>query len=239
MIDRAAALPAQDAEAVRVIDDQEATGVLADLREFGQPADVAFHRVNALDNQHLGRRGRHVLDHLAQVLGIVVTETLNGRHRKPNAIPEAGMDVFVCQDEVALLGKSGDGGEAGNIAGDTDVAGLPAEKGGEFFLERGVIGARTIGNARTRRAGTPGLGAGAARLDDLGVEGQAEVIVAGEHDHIPPLQPDVRALLRLHGVVVGLVFQPHLRRVIILRAIDDGFFGLGEKGQSHGNGWGE
>ena len=83
-----------------------------------------------------------------------------------------------------------------------DVAGLQAEEGGEFLLEGVVVGAGTVGYAGAGRAGAPAGHGALAGLDDLRVEGESEVIVAGEHHQIAAVEADVGALLRLHGVVV-------------------------------------
>ena len=53
VIDGAAALPTEHAEAVGVVEHGEAAGFLADLRNLGQAANVALHRIDALDKQHL------------------------------------------------------------------------------------------------------------------------------------------------------------------------------------------
>ena len=145
------------------------------------------------------------------------------------------MDVLVGDDGVALLREARDGGAAGNVAGDADVAGLAAEERGELLLKFGVVGAGAVGDAGAGGASAPFARGLAGGLDHLWVKGQAEVIVAGEHHHVAPLQADARALLRLHRVIVGLVFEAHLRRVVILRAFDDRLLGLGEQRQGHGS----
>jgi hypothetical protein len=71
------------------------------------------------------------------------------------------------------------------------VAGFAAEEGGEFFLELDVEGAGAVGGAGAGGAGAPLEEGGAAGLDDLGVEGKPEVIVARQHDHLAAVEPDV------------------------------------------------
>ncbi len=218
MIDGAAALPAEDAEAMGIVEHGEAPVFLGDFGEFGQARDVAFHRVNALDHEHLGHVLTHRPEHLAQIVRAVVAEALDRGHREPDAVPEARVDVFVGEDDVALLGKRRHARKAGEITGDVDVAGLAPEEVGEFFLQLDVVGARPVRGAGAGRAGAPLEHRGAPGLDDLGVKRKPEVVVAGEHDCLLAVQPDRRALLRLHGVVVGRVFEPHLRRVVIAAA---------------------
>ena len=109
VIDGAAALPAEDAETVGVVDHGETAGLLADLRELRQAADVAFHRIHALDHEHFGRDKGNGFQDVPQVLGVVVAEALDRGHRQADAIPQAGMDIFIGEDHVALLRKSGDG----------------------------------------------------------------------------------------------------------------------------------
>jgi hypothetical protein len=61
------------------------------------------------------------------------------------------------------------------------------------------------------------------------MEGQAEVVVARQHDHLLAVEPDRRALLGLHGVVEGRVFQPHLCRVVVAATGLNRLLGLGKE----------
>ena len=87
------------------------------------------------------------------------------------------------------------------------MAGLAAEEGGELFLELQVVGARAVGEPGAGRAGAPSWQRRPAGLDHLRVEGQAEVVVARQHDHVAAVEPDGRALLGLHGMVERAYFS--------------------------------
>jgi hypothetical protein len=77
-------------------------------------------------------------ENVAQVIGAVVRKPFHRRHREPDAIPEARVDIFVGEDDVALLRERGDARKTGQIAGDVDVAGFAAEKCRESLLELDV-----------------------------------------------------------------------------------------------------
>ena len=246
VIDGAATLAAEDAEAVGVVEDGEAAVFFGDFGELWEAGDVAFHGVDALNDEHLGgiAAGGGGGD-FAEVVGAVVRETLHRGAGELDAFPETGVDVLVGENDVTLLGEGGDAGETGEVAGGVDVAGFAAEEGGEFFLELEVEGAGTVGDAGAGGGGAPFEEGSAAGFDDLGVEREPEVIVAGEHDHLAAIQVHGGALLRVHGVVVGVVFQPHLRRVVIAEAVLNGLFVFAKEGERHvwakrcaaGRGW--
>ena len=77
LIRGAAALFAEDAEAVGVVQDGENFVFGGDGGDLRQAADVAFHRVNALDDEQLGGGAGRGRDDLPEVLGIVVRESLD------------------------------------------------------------------------------------------------------------------------------------------------------------------
>ena len=158
--------------------------------------------------------------------GLLWEKTFDGRGGETNAVPEARVDVFIRKNGVSLLRKSGDAGEAGKVTGGVDMAGLLAEERGEFFLKLDMVGARAVGHAGAGGAGAPFEESGAGSLDDLGMKGEPEVIVAREHDHVAALETDGGALLRLHRVVVGRVAQTELGgRIIAAAAANTGGFG--------------
>ncbi len=170
VIHRAASLPAEHAEAVGVVDDVEAIVFFGDGDELRQAGDVSLHRVDALGDHHLRGGGGKAGSDGAQVVGIVVGETLDVGGGQADAVPEARVDVFIGKDDVTLLGEGGDAGETRQITGGVDVAGLAAEEIGELFLQLDVIGAGAVGDACAGGAGAPFEEGGAAGLDDLGVE---------------------------------------------------------------------
>ena len=56
---------------------------------------------------------------------------------------------------------------------------------------------------------------------------------SGFHDHVAAVEPHVGARLGFHRVVVRRVLQPHLRRVIVLAAGEQGFPVAGEEAERH------
>ena len=113
------------------------------------------------------------------------------------------------------------------------MTGLAAEEIREFFLELNVERAGTVGDAGAGRTRAPFEEGRAARFDDFGVKRQPEIIIAREHNHLAASKFYGGALLGLHGVVVGGVFQPHLGRVIIATAGQHCLFIFGEEGERH------
>ena len=217
VVDRAAALAAEDAEAMGVVEHREAAVLLGDLGELRQAGDVALHRVDALDDEHLRRRRdrwRSATSRRSSGLLWEKRSTVAMERRMPSQRQEwmflSARMTSPFWAKVATVDRHG------KVAGGVDVAGLAAEEGGELFLQLDVEGARAVGRARAGGAGAPFARGGAGGLDDLGMEGQPEVIVARKHDHVASVQADGRALLRLHRVVVRRVFQPHLGRVVVV-----------------------
>ena len=113
--------------------------LVGDLPELRQPGDVPLHRVNALDHEHLRRVGANRGEDFAQVVRAVMREPLDRRHGQPDAVPQARVDVFVREDDVALLRKRRDAREAGKITRDMNMTGFASEQSGEFLLELDVI----------------------------------------------------------------------------------------------------
>ena len=175
----------------------------------------------------------NAFDELAQILGIVVRKALEGGQRETDAVPHAGVDVLVGQDHITALGEGGDGGHAREVAGHADMAGFTVEEGRELFFQIDVVGAGTVGQAGAGGARAPFQHGGAARLDHGGVKGEAEIIVAGQHDHVAAVQADVRALLPLHGVVIRRVLQPHFGGVVVAASLHDRLLVPGEQSQRH------
>ena len=143
------------------------------------------------------------------------------------------MKVFIGQDDIALLGKGRDARHARKIAGGMHVAGFAPEEGGEFFLELEMVGARAVGGAGPGGGGAPLEHGGATGFDDLGMEGEAEIVVARQHDHVAAIEPDLGAALRLHGEVVGRVLEAHLGRVIVAATRQNRLLVVREEGKRH------
>ena len=227
MVGGAAAFVAEDAEAVGVVHDEEAILFLGGGDDFGNGRDVALHGVNAFEGDDLGGFGGLVGKEFAEVGGVVVGEAFGAGLGQANAGPNGGVEVFVAEDDVAFLGEGLDGRHAGDVAGDGDVAGFLADEGGEFFLEALVVGAAAVGEAGAGGAGAP-FGEGAlAGGDDFGMVGEAEVIIAAEHDHLAPIEPHMGADLAIESVIIGLIAKAEAGGLVLAAAIGDGIAGLG------------
>lgn len=229
----AAALAAEDAEAVGVVEHGEHFVGGGGFEEGGEGGDVAFHRVDAFDGEEFGGVAGELGGDVAEIGGVVVGEAFEGGGGEAGAVPHAGVDVFIGEDDVALLREGGEAGEAGEVAGGVDLAGFFAEEGGEFGFEGEVVGAGAVGDAGAGGAGAPFEEGGAGGLDGFGVEGEAEVVVAGEHDHVAAVEADAGALLPLGGVVVGGVAEAELGGGVVAAAVGDRVLAFREEGKGH------
>lgn len=234
VIDRATTLAAEDTKAVGIVEDGETAEVFHGGEEFGDPGDVPFHRIHAFEHEHLWGVGGKGGGDLAEILDAVMGEPFDGGVRQPDAVPKAGVKVFVREDDVAFLGEAGDAGHARQITCGVDVAGFTTEEGGEFFFELDMVGAGAVGGAGAGGAGAPFEHGGTAGLDDLWVEGKAKVVVAREHDHVAAVVSDVGTLLCVDGPIVGGVLESHLRGVVVAAAREDGLGAFREEGERHG-----
>ena len=160
-------------------------------------------------------------------------EPLDGGVREADPVPEAGVDVLVREDDVALLRERGDARKAGQVACGVDVARLAPEEVGHPLLKLDVVGSGAVRRPRPGGARAPFGERRPARLDHLGMKREPEVVVARKHDHLLAVQVDGRALLGVHGVVERRVPQAHLGRVVLAATAQDGLLVLQEKGDRH------
>ena len=126
---------------------------------------------------------------------ILVAEDLDRRPREPRAVDDAGVVQLVGEDEVLFAQDGADRAGVGRKAALEDDAGFDVLEAGDLFFELHV-------DAHGSGDGAHGAGAHAERarggqrgLNELGVVGQAQVVVAGQVDDFAPVVVADRGLL--------------------------------------------
>ena len=113
------------------------------------------------------------------------------------------------------------------------MAGFLAEEVGQFLRQFEVLGASAVGQAGSGGGGPPTFQSFAASFQYLGVVGEAEVVVAGEHEVLPSFPDYAGAALAFKGVVVDVVLQPEAGGFVRANPSPYGIFVLLEKRQGH------
>jgi len=103
VIDGTTPLPAEHAEAVGVVEHAEGAIIFGDLRDFGQPADVPLHRVNALDDDHFRVSAPTVAMTSRKSAGLLCEKRSTVAARR---MPSRGrVEILVGEDDVAFWAK--------------------------------------------------------------------------------------------------------------------------------------
>ena len=206
MVDRAAAVPAEHARGVGVVHHDRRPELLGRGDDLRQRRDVAVHAEDAVrdDEDQAVRRparvGAALLAGLAQQLaqgrGVLVREDDARRLAHPHAVDDRGVVERVGDDQVVLAGHDRD--DAG-VGGEARLEGqhrLGVLELGQLGLEPLVD--RHVAGDRPDRAGA---GPEVARRRDrrfleLGVRGEAQVVVRGEVDQLLAVDHDLGRLGR-------------------------------------------
>ncbi|GAA2724121.1 hypothetical protein GCM10010315_53080 [Streptomyces luteosporeus] len=174
-----AAAVAEHAQAVRVVDQQGRAVLPAGGGEGGQRGGIA---VDGEDGVGHGDRPPAVgRERLAHGLGVGVRDDGLAGTGQARAVDEGGVVGLVAHQQGLVRGGSGeggDGGEVGGVAGGEHEGRLEAAEGGEFLLQAGVQLGAAGDQAGTGGAGAPVPGRLRRGGGDLGVAGQAQVVVA-------------------------------------------------------------
>ena len=185
VIDRAAAIAAQNAGGVRVIDHHDGAVFVGNIAELVDGADIAVHGKDAVGDDELA--AGLVLDLLQQLFAvgdIFVAEDLDLRAGEAGAIDDAGVIELVGEDEVFFAENARDGSGVGGEAGLEDDAGFDAFECGDLFFELHVDAHRAGDGADGSGAYAVFLRGGDGRLAKLGVIAEAEVVIGGKVDDL-------------------------------------------------------
>ena len=175
----AAAARAVHADRMDLVDIGHRAIFLGQRDDRGDRRDVAVHRIEALEHDQLGALDRLGGEQLFEMGDVVVAPDLLVAAGAPDALDHRIVVERVGEDE-AIRQQAGDGRDAGEIgdpARGEDERRLLAVQVGELALEHDdrMMGAGDVAGA----AGAGAVGARRldARLDDVGVDAHAEIVV--------------------------------------------------------------
>ena len=167
----ALAVRAEDAKRVCVVDDQRGAELPGDPHQVRDVRDVAFHRVDPVDDDHRSLAAGIALELQREVRHVVMVEPLALAERQLGAVDDAGVIELVEIDRLVARQESGDEPEIGAIPGGEDHARFLAEELGERTLQllvqvEGPVQESRAGAARAVPVQRPGrrfeyLGGGA------------------------------------------------------------------------------
>jgi hypothetical protein len=171
---------AQDAEPLAVVDHHQRAVPLGQAVELGQLRGAAREGEHALGHQHAEPRGPGALEQILQVPEILVPVDVDARARQLEPVGEAGRDLLVREDVVALGEQGLEEPQVGVVAAAVDQRLLGVEEVGDGLLELEVEGRGPDERPRPRRAHAPALDRLGRRLLHVGVMAEAEVVAGGQ-----------------------------------------------------------
>ncbi len=178
----AAAVLADEAHRMRLVDQHHRARLLADADHFLERGDVAQHRIDAFKDDKLARIGGEPLEPLFERLDIIVAkgDDLGIAHRA--AVVDRGVAVGVDDDVVILARERRDDPEIGLVARREDHRMVHVVEVLERVFARLVPLVRPVEHAAAGGARAEFVERLLARRDDVGIEGHAHVIVGAEQD---------------------------------------------------------
>ena len=162
----------------------------------GQRADVAVHGEDAVGDEQLV--AGLVLDFVEQLFGVgdvFVAEDLDLGARQPGAVDDAGVVELVGDDEVFFAEDGRDRARVGGEAGLEDDAGFDVLEARDLFFQLHVDLHGAGDGAHRARADAEFLRRFERGFAQLGMGGQAEIIVGGEVDDLLAVEGADRRLL--------------------------------------------
>ncbi len=159
-------------------------------------ADVAVHGEDAVGDDELasGLSGE-LVEKLLAVGYVFVAEDLDGGAGEARAVDNAGVVELVGEDEIFF---AEDGAYCASVGGKTaleDDAGFDVFETGDLFLQIHVDAHGSGDGAHRSRAHAKGARGGHCGLNQPGVVGQAQVVVAGQVDDLAAVVVADRGLL--------------------------------------------
>ncbi|KOT06761.1 8-amino-7-oxononanoate synthase domain protein [Burkholderia mallei] len=194
--ERAAALRAEHAEAVRVVDDEPRAVCLGERDEARERRDVAVHAEHGVGDDQLRRRVAGAQARVERV-GVAVRVDLHVRARQPRAVDQRRMIERVGEDRRAAARERGERGEVRHVAG-AEVQrarriGEAAGERGELVFERRVRARVAAEQMRAAAARAVAARAFGERFDEARMRGEPEIVVAREADDCAAVHRHVRA----------------------------------------------
>jgi hypothetical protein len=196
VIDRPAAAGPEDAAGMCVVHHHDAAGLLGDVAEFRQRAEIAVHAEDAVGDEQLALAGRQRARDLPRRVHVLVREYLDRGTAQAATVDDARVVEFVRDDHVVLgqdgRHRAGVGGEA--TLKDDDR--LDLLELGEALLEFHVDGHGARNGPHRARADAEPLDGLERPRAQLRVSGQPEVVVRRKVDDRTVVEGRV-SLLRL------------------------------------------
>jgi len=205
----APAVLADKADRVGVIDHYEGVILLGEVADCVELCDCPVHREDAVGRDHAEAGGLGLLELLFEVAHIAVAEAETLRLAQADAVDDAGV-VELVGDYCVLCREQGlEEARVGVEARAVEDGVFGAEEFGDLLFELLVNLLCAADEADGREAVAPFLVALACGLDNLGVVGQAEIVVGAEVEDLLPAGDRDVGLLRTCYDTLGLV-QPVL-----------------------------
>lgn len=191
-----------------IIDHQADAILLTEGDDLGQGSNITFHAEKAINNEQLAFIGREALQNTLQMVHIIVAEALNLAAGEEGAIDNAGMILFVEDDNVILANDRADRAEVDLHAGGIDQGSVLAHPGSGFSFKLFMQAEVAIEETRTGAAGAVAIDGVDGGLAHFGMGGQTKVIVRAAHDDAPAFVDDLGALVLIQGDEKGVVTLP-------------------------------
>ena len=183
MIDGAAAVAAENAGGVGVVDHHDGAVFFCEVAQARERADVAVHGEDAIgDEQLFAGLVFHAGEFFFGVGDVLVFEDENLGARETRTVDDGGMVQSIRDDEIFLAQNRGDGAGVGGESGLKDHAGFDVLEAGNLFLQLHVDlhgsgdGAHRSGSDAVFARGFE------CGLAQLGMRGQSQIIVGSEID---------------------------------------------------------
>src|SRR6185312_10348937 len=192
--DVTAAILAECAEIMRDVDDERGVVFVTQRLEGREIRSVRIHREQALgydQNAVLAVFGPDLGEDVAAVVVVEMPEQMNVVGRGMRAFLQAGMRQHVYYDVISRPDEALDHSEAGSPAGWIKHDMVHVEKFRDLALKRHRM--RSVADQR-RRSGavdTATLDRFNGRSHDIGMRGEAEIVLRGEVDAVHPVAPVV------------------------------------------------
>ena len=205
----AAAVFTDEAHRMRFVDQHHRTVFLGDADHFLQRGDIAQHGVDTFQHNQLARAFGDALQALFHRLDVVVFERHHFGVAHLAAIIDRGMAVDVEDDVVALAGDGGDDPQIGLVAGGEHHRVVHRVEFAQCVFDLAVALIGAVEHAAARSAAAELLERPLARLDHIGIEGHAHIIVGAQQDRLTPVADRLRR--REH------LFHDQAERVFVAR----------------------
>ena len=161
-------------------------------------------REHAVGHDQLAAVLGQSLEDALQLVHIVVPVEQAAAVAELAAVVDAGVVLLVADDVVAVADKRGDDAQIGLEAGREGHHRLLVEKVGQLRFQLEVHPQRAVEEPRAGAARAVLPQRLDARVDDVLVDGQAEIVVRAEHDAPLALHNDLDVLPRFQRVEVGV-----------------------------------